>query len=377
MALRINRRRFIALTGMGLLGLGMSDKWAPLLAKGGGNDGKYSMLLLGDTHFDTEPADVYHSNYNEKVEWLNRVQRAEFKRNGEMWRERCPRMIDRAAQLVGKDTRMVLQMGDLIQGDCGKGEVHQQMLSDVMDNFKSKFGGLPFVTVVGNHDIRGTEARNVYHSYMPTRMSKELGQQISKTTFSFWVGPDVYLVIDFNAPDDAEIERLLQESVHARYTFVMVHGPLMPESNGGNWFFYGYPQFAEKRRYFRRLFAQRNVICLCGHTHLTDLMDWVGDGGRITQLTVNCVWAQPELGEYTVDVEGAENYGKFVMENKKDDGSPFTAEINLVNEYRSGVKTYIRSKAAGSSKMFVSDKGVYVDFYAGDSKKVSRRFKLR
>ena len=55
-----------------------------LKAKEPGLNGKYSIVMLGDTHFDTEPASVYHSHYNEKVEWLNRVQRAEYARNGEM-----------------------------------------------------------------------------------------------------------------------------------------------------------------------------------------------------------------------------------------------------------------------------------------------------
>ena len=50
------------------------------------NVSNYSVILLGDTHFDTEPASVYHADYNEPVAWLNRVQRAEFARNGEMWR---------------------------------------------------------------------------------------------------------------------------------------------------------------------------------------------------------------------------------------------------------------------------------------------------
>ena len=56
----------------------------------GQKDEAYSIVILGDTHYDTEPDSVYHSHYNEPVEWLNRVQRAEFARNGEMWRERCP-----------------------------------------------------------------------------------------------------------------------------------------------------------------------------------------------------------------------------------------------------------------------------------------------
>ena len=47
--------------------------------------------------------------------------------------------------------------------------------------------------------------------YMPLRMSQELGKSITKTTFSFTVGPDAFLVVDFNDPDDAELERQSQE----------------------------------------------------------------------------------------------------------------------------------------------------------------------
>ena len=48
--------------------------------------GDYSVVLLGDTHYDTHPASVYHSHYDNdrKSEWLWRVQRAEFMRNGDM-----------------------------------------------------------------------------------------------------------------------------------------------------------------------------------------------------------------------------------------------------------------------------------------------------
>ena len=168
------------------------------------------------------------------------MQRAEFARNGEMWRDRCPRLLDRCAGLVDKNTKMAFQMGDLIQGDCGKGEVHQKMLNDVMDAFKQKFNGIPFVTVVGNHDIRGVDAEKVYHEYMPKRMSQELGKDIEKTTFYFTIGPDAFLVLDFNSPDDAEIEKMLEETKDARHTFIITHGPVFPmDGSSCRWFFHG------------------------------------------------------------------------------------------------------------------------------------------
>ena len=343
----------------------------------------YSVILLGDTHFDTEPASVYHADYNEPVAWLNRVQRAEFARNGEMWRERCPQLLKRATQLIDADTRMVFQLGDLIQGDCGNPEVHKKMLDDVMNRFKSELQGLPFVTVTGNHDIRGTQAKEAYHAYMPPRMTAELGKSITTTNFSFTIGDDAYIVLDFNDPEDALIDQLLKESSGARHTFVLTHGPLLPYDAGScRWFFHGGKSVEETaaRRHFREAFAKRNAICICGHIHTTELADWQGDGGRITQMTVNSVWSQPELGSYTVTADQPQDFGKrhqAALSQKKEDGSNYEDESDLLNEYKPGLKRYVRSTSAGSYKMNVSDRHVTIDFYAGNSQEISKRFELR
>ncbi|MBQ0114961.1 MAG: metallophosphoesterase [Bacteroidales bacterium] len=351
---------------------------SPLGAKES-RDAKYSVVMLGDTHFDTEPASVYHSNYNEPVEWLNRVQRAEFARNGEMWRERCPRLLKRAAKLVTPDTRMALQMGDLIQGDCGNGEVHRKMLDDVLNNFKAALGGLPLVTVVGNHDIRGVDAYDVYEEYMPQRMSQELNRTIDNTTFAFTIGPDAFIVINFNDPEDDVIEKLLDETKDARYTFIITHGPVLPfDDSSCRWFLYGGRDQTLERLHFRKLFARRNAIVLCGHVHSTEFADWWGDGGRITQMTMNSVWAKDKQGQYEVVAQGAAQYGERRKTIKAaDNGSKLKDETPLFDEYRAGLREYSQSFAAGSYKLNVSDKKVTIDFYAGDSKTVTKTFVLR
>ncbi|MBR1706436.1 MAG: metallophosphoesterase [Bacteroidales bacterium] len=377
----MDRRQFLTLSATGLVGLGLTGPMPLLEGKTKRKKDDYNLVILGDTHFDTEPADVYHSHYNEPTEWLNRVQRAEFARNGEMWRERCPRLVKRAACLVDDDTRMVLQMGDLIQGDCGDGAVHRQMLDDVMDDFKGQFGGLPLVTVVGNHDIRGTDAKKVYHEYMPKRMSEELGKDIAKTTFAFTVDSDAYLVIDFNHPDDAEVEKLLKETRGARHTFIVVHGPVFPFDGGScRWFYHGKdtPEHTEARLHFRQAFARRKAIVLCGHTHKTEFADWWGDGGRITQMTMNSVWAREEQGRYVIDAEGADQYGELRKKmSRLDNGQPIPDETALFEEYRPGLRQYSHSPAAGSYRLDVKGKHVSVDFYAGDSTFLSHRFVLR
>ena len=377
----MDRREFLNISFCSLAGLALSGSLTPAEARKRRRDAQYSMVILGDTHFDAEPASVYHSFYDEPVEWLNRVQRAEFARNGEMWRERCPRMLKRAACLVDENTRMALQMGDLIQGDCGNPDVHRKMLEDVMNRFKAEFGGLPFVTVSGNHDIRGKGARAAYNEYMPKRMSQELSKEILKTTFGFNVGDDAYLVLDFNRPDDAETEKLLSDSKGARHTFVISHGPLFPmDSDSCRWFYHGAdkPEDTQARRHFRSEFAKRKVICLCGHSHHTRLTEWKGDGGLITQLEMTSVWAGEANGIYKVHCDDPQKYGLNRMNRKTmPDGSPIKDESALFDEYRPGLTRYLDSIAAGSYKMRVSDKSVEVDFYPGDDTFCATTFKLR
>lgn len=376
----MNRRDFLTLSATGIIGLSASGFPLSALAKRKG-DKSYSLVILGDTHFDVDPSSVYHSYYNEPNERLNKIQRAEFARNGSMWKDRCPRLLKRAASLADKDTRMVLQMGDLIQGDCGNGEVHKKMLCDALERMKGEMGSLPFVTVVGNHDIRGTDALQAYHSFMPARMSEELGKPVTKTTFGFNIGNDAFIVIDFNNPDDEEIDRLLNDTKGARHTFVMTHGPVLPpDITSCRWFFHGGASEAntKARLHFRQAFAQRNAIVLCGHTHYTDFMDWEGDGGRITQMTMSSVWTSDKQKDYTVRSEGAENYGmlrKKAME--KPENANWKDESALFDEYRPGIRQHTNSRSQGSYKLNVSKKHVTIDFYAGDSEELSHRFVLR
>ena len=80
----MNRRDFLTLSATGIVGLGASSFPLPVFAKEKGGK-SYSMIILGDTHFDADPPSVYHAHYNEPNERLNKIQRAEFARNGEMW----------------------------------------------------------------------------------------------------------------------------------------------------------------------------------------------------------------------------------------------------------------------------------------------------
>ncbi len=370
----MNRREFLTLSALTMAELSLIGKNLPVDKKKLSTP--YSILILGDTHFDTAPASVYHSLYTEANSELNKVQRAEFARNGEMWQERCPNLIRRASRLVEPGTSMVFQMGDLVQGDCGDPKVHRQMLSDALDTLKGQLGNLPLITVVGNHDIRGTGADQAYKEYMPPRMSQELGHFVEDTTFWFHIGEDAFLFIDFNHPNEKLIHRMLKDSEGAWHTFVISHGPIFPcDGESCRWFLFGGKdeQSTASRRLLRTMLARRNAIVLCGHTHCTEFHDWYSPEGRITQMTFNSVWAKPEQSSYVITEDNPQNYGQKALEASS--ASPDTKA--LFEEYIPGLKKYSLSNAAGSYKLVVEKKRVKVDFYAGASEQLTKSFRLR
>lgn len=339
-----------------------------LIAVGCGSADNYSVVILGDTHYDALDPEVYHAGYSEADPEREAIHRQEFERNGKMWEGRCKRLVRRARGLIGKDTRYVFQVGDLIQGDTADSTTHARFLADAIDLFKTQLApDIPFVTVIGNHDFRGKDrARKAYKAYMPARMSQELGQDISSTNFLFRQGPDAFVAINYSSGKLDEIKSLLESARGARHVFVLIHTPVFPfdEPDIYFWYFLGHKEDkrADERREMRALLASLDAIVLCGHSHTTEFLDWKGDGGRITQMTMSSVWSDEAQAEYKVKASGP-------------DGYPHYAPI--FDEYRPGIVDYSLSDAAGSYKLIVRGRRVYVDFYAGDSRNRSERFILR
>jgi predicted phosphodiesterase len=300
-----------------------------------------------------------------------------------MWAGRSKDLVKRAACLVDEDTRYVFQMGDLIQGDTADAETHKRYLDDALNLFKTQVApDLPFVTVAGNHDLRGNDDEVVtkaYTEYMSERMSKELGQEITGTNFLFRNGPDAFVVVNFTKPKVDEITALLEQARGARHVFVIVHGPVFPFDDAKYYWWYllgnRKDSKADERRKMRKLLASLNAIVLCGHTHTTEFLDWYGDGGHITQMTMSSVWREESQATYTVLASGRDGYGTLLFQEKPELATD--ANKALFAEYREGIKDYSLSEAAGSYKLIVDGAHVYVDFYGGDSARCSHRFVLR
>ncbi len=377
----MDRRSFFKYSAGAVVGASLLGRATEAFAR---DESSYSAVILGDTHYDAPDPEKYHAGYTDPNPTREANHRKEFVRNADMWDVRCPALVNRAARLVDDDTRFVLQMGDLIQGDTATAAAHTAFLADTFDLLKQGVApNLPFVTVAGNHDLRGNDdavAKKAYADYMPARLSKELGKPIQDTNFRFDVGDDAYIVLNFTQADVARIEQLLQGAEGARHTFVVVHSPVFPYDSASYWWWILLgsrdDKRAEERRYVRRLLASRQAVVLCGHTHKTELLDWYGDGGRITQMTMSSVWAKESQGVWTEKVSSPEGYGSQMLNGHPELGEPGPVQ-DLFNEYRPGVQRYSWADAAGSYKLLVSPKEVFVDFYAGDSELLSNRFQLR
>lgn len=337
----------------------------------------YSVVILGDMHYDAEPESVYHSHYDESNRWA-KIQHAEFRRNGEMWRCRCRDLVAASARLAReKPTDFILQLGDLIQGDCDDVSTHKRMLDDCIRMLRTQYPkGLPFLTVVGNHDIRGKGARVAYFEFVETFLSQELGQPVKYPAFSFLRGGDLWVFCDFEMEDLSPVIEAIKSHPDVRYTFLVTHGPFTASEGGfPAWRLGGSSACDVLRPKLYKLLSCRHAIILSGHTHRTAWFRHVNAFGGFTEFTANSVWAKPELASVDPVCEGVAAYGKHAATALTDERKD---EFNIAaKDFRPGLKGYYMSMGAGHARLNVSETEVTVDYYPGATKVPARTFRMK
>jgi len=329
--------------------------------------GDYSVIVLGDTHFDGTSVDTYHGSYPDPTE----SQLEEFERNAGMWASRCPRLLQAAAARMTSDTAFAIQLGDLVQGDCNDDAVHEQMATDAFAALKGALGSsLPICLVTGNHDIRKGHDNGVaetYRNWMCARMTEEMGQSVDSTTFAFMHGPDLYISVDFTSPVMSVIERAIAEHPDARYKFLMTHGPVLPsDTSNFSWHLWG--SSTVNRLKLRQMLLENDFIVFAGHLHTTEITEVMTDCGRITQVIASSVWSPESRARSKPYLSGPADYGA------RQATEPGRARFA---EYRPAVTRYLRSTLAGYMRMEVSARGVRMLVYGGASSTPSHVWRLR
>ena len=333
--------------------------------------GDYSVIVLGDTHFDGLTFDTYHSlNPNPTASNLE-----EWTRNADMWADRCPRLLRAAAARETADTAFAIQLGDLVQGDCNDNATHLQMATDAFATLKSALGqSLPLCLVTGNHDIRkssteSTGADETFYAWQCARMTEELGKTVNLSTFYFTHGPDLYISVNFNSPTMSVIEEALAAHPDARYKFLMTHGPVLPsDTTNYTWHLWGGADSAVNRLKLRKMLLERDVIVLAGHLHTTELTEVMTDEGRITQVIASSVWAPESRARSKPYLSGPTDYGA------RQETAPGQDRFA---EYRPAMTRYLRSSLAGYMRMEVGARGVTMRVYGGASSTPAHGWRLR
>ena len=366
----LKRRDFIgsAVAAAGLVGC---------QSLGGTSDDRYSVSILGDTHYDAEPESVYHSHYDESNRWA-KIQHEEFRRNGEMWRVRCKDLLASSARLAHeKGADFVLQLGDLIQGDCDDVPTHKKMLDDCIKMFRKPYpAGLPFLTVMGNHDFRGKGARPAYLEFAELYMSREARCTAKYPVFSFRHGSDLWVFCDFETKDLDAICRCIEAVPDVRYTFLVTHGPFTcPDSEGSfRWRLAGRKDCLPVRHRLYELLSRRHAIVLSGHTHTIAYYRHENNFGGFTEFTANSVWKAPELATSDPICEDAAKYATLSLE--KMDAKKRADYVSDAAFFRAGVKEYFFNRGAGHFRLNVASSDVSMEFYPGASLLPGRIFKL-
>lgn len=346
----------------------------------------YSVAVLGDTHYDTAPESVYHAHYDESNPH-SKIQHAEFKRNGEMWRERCPRLLASSAALAHRNkTDFILQLGDIIQGDCDHIPTHQKMLDDCIKMLKKPYpDNMPFLTVVGNHDFRGKGARKAYFDFAHPFMTKEiekltgekLNKQLTYPIISFRKGPDLWILCHFEKADLNEICDIIDGDSSARHVFVVSHGPFTTYANTRSyrWRLGGSARALKSReRLFATLMKRRGIV-LSGHTHSTTCYRFENGAGSFCEFTGNSVWTEKSPVDATPKSSTPKEYvpsGR-ILDTMKN-GEDYLSEINFFKPF---LKEYYDTRAAGHYRLKVSEDSVEMEFYPCDEIKPGRIFKLK
>ncbi len=334
-----------------------ADMSCPSIKRGGES---YRIIVLGDTHYDGEE---YHHFLEEK--WKKVIKA--IPRNIEMWESRMGRLLDAAVAKKTPETAMIIQTGDLVEGNCGNGEVQTKMIQDGIKVMTDKFSGVPFLFCAGNHDYNGRDAQTAFDKAAFPYYSQVLGRKIESRSFYLKVKNDLYIFTDYNNPDLALIEKALKENASARYKFLVTHGSVLP-SDLPQLHGYFLSNDIPKYKYMRNLFLKNEVIVLSGHSHVTEIIDCVAEEGRLSQLTLDSRWTPADVVEKTFSSTEAKQYGR----RQK------TPEAKAVyDEYKGTIKEFKQIYTAGYYVLDITPDGIMVNLFVGDKEQSIYNYKLR
>ena len=249
------------------------------------NSGKdnYRVTFIGDIHFD---GPKYHA-----VPPSERAQRINFTQ----WKGTSQKVLAAAGAAQNKDTApFVIQLGDMIQGDCDNAELQGAAYTDAFAVIKSFFPDQKLLSVLGNHGYRGKrDASLAPDKYLIPLLKKELGKDIELdgTNYAVQYKKDLYIFCDLRKNNIFEFtQKAVENAQNVRHIFFCSHLPMFPCSTGNpGWVV---PQFKELIPFL----AKHKAIVVCAHIHAMGYIVYKSTEGALAQITVTSMGREWQLG---------------------------------------------------------------------------------
>jgi len=284
---------------------------------------------------------------------------------------------------------MIVQGGDLTEGLCGSRELQETQFKDVKEFIRNYIPDTTFIATKGNHDITGPGAKEAFDSVMLPWLSNECGKQIDSASFHFMKGSDLFVFFDAYHDNNLDwLEKTLSEN-RRRYVFVVMHPPAVPYNARSTWHLFSRAQEKDVRERFLNILGANKVVLLTGHLHKYSVLARKTPAcagaslplrkqgtGAFVQFSMNSVISSPKI-LVRDQLEGVENYGGSLVELEPEFQPDTKQERQKLLEDEKPYITYFEyADFPGYAVINVSDKGINIYIYLGDSDKVWKNVSL-
>ena len=358
---KLARREFVTATSAAVIS---SCALPRAMSAGLENENRFSLLLLGDTHFDR----IEHHDLSwMKTHFAKSISQVEI--YCRLTNDSLPNLLCAAkARLRQADppAAFALHVGDLVQGICGNKELAKRHCVEGWDFFKRADLGVPLLMTKGNHDVTGPGSVEAYNEVLLQKTAQELGRdKLDRTSYFFKQGDNLFAV--FDAYDRTAIdwlEEVVRETKFRRL-FVLLHMPVVPYTARANWRVYHHQRDAERRERLVNLLGRYQAIVFCGHLHKHSLLVRRCRTGKFVQLAISSV-VNDSIANRQPTLSHVSDYGP-KLADLEPTFSPETldARRQVLRDEKRFVEHFQYAHHSGFAMLSVTDDDVRAEFHSG------------
>ena len=331
----------------------------------GNETSAYSFVYLGDIHFDRKS----HHDFN----WVrankpNDIRQIEdYVRITENHTPGLLRRIQSSIESGNGRIKMVVQGGDFTEGLCGSRELQETQFKDALKCIRKYIPQTSLIAAKGNHDITGPGAREAFDSVMLPWLSKECQKQIGSASFFFFKGPDLFVFFDAYHNNNLDwLQETLSRNKY-RHAFVVMHPPVVPYNARSTWHLFSREKEKDVRERFLNILGENKVLVLTAHLHKYVVLARKTSKGTFVQFSMNSVISSPEISVKD-HLKGLNNYGPALVELEPE-FLPATKQQRqkILEDEKPYISYFEFADFPGYAVINVSEKGINIDIYKGDS----------